>query len=99
MTPNPSQRLERLQARAELGGGESRISRQHDRGKLTARERLAALLDPGSFAEIGAFVGPSTINSDEAPIGDGVVTGAGLIGGRPVFAFAQDFVCLGFSLR
>jgi acetyl-CoA carboxylase carboxyltransferase component len=87
-----------MQARAEMGGGESRISRQHDRGKLTARERLTALLDPESFAEIGAFVGPSATDCDEGPVGDGVVTGAGLIAGRPVFAFAQDFTVLGGSV-
>src|SRR5690606_5314986 len=78
--------------RSAAGGGERRVTQQRASGKGTARERLASLLDPGSFTEIDAFVrqaaGPE---ADGAPIGEGVVTGWGRIHGRPVFCFSQDF--------
>ena len=99
------EKLELLRARkveAKQGGGPNRIAKQHKSGKLTARERLDLLLDPGSFVEIGMFVTPKpTAFSDEertASWGDGVVTGSGRIGGRRVFVFSQDFTVMGGSL-
>jgi len=93
--------LEEMRARALLGGGVERIERQHAAGKLTARERVDLLLDPGSFVELDAFVAsrssePST--GGEANLGDGVVTGYGSLDGRTVFVFSQDFTVLGGSL-
>jgi propionyl-CoA carboxylase beta chain len=97
-------RLKELQERhqrAELGGGEERIERQHQVGKLTARERLNMLLDAGSFQELDKFVThrSSDFGMDKlrAP-GDGVVTGWGSIDGRQVFVFAQDFTFVGGTL-
>jgi len=93
--------LERKRAEAELGGGADRIQAQHDKGKLTARERLAALLDPGSFVELDRFVTHRATDfglAEQRYLGDGVVTGHGLIDGRPVFVFAQDFTVFGGSL-
>ncbi|HEY5088603.1 MAG TPA: acyl-CoA carboxylase subunit beta [Polyangia bacterium] len=90
-----------MQARAMLGGGAERIERQHAAGKLTARERLDLLLDPGSFVELDAFVSSrsaDTPSDDEANLGDGVVTGYGQLLGRAVFVFSQDFTVLGGSL-
>ena len=86
---------------AKLGGGEARIARQHENGKLTARERLDELLDPGSFNELEAFVLQRADVSDDPEsriIGDGVVTGYGKVDGRTVFVYAQDFTSLGGSL-
>jgi len=102
--PTNDERLSRLgQMRAEalLGGGPARIERQHAWGKLTARERLDLLLDPGSFAELDAFVthrsqDPSI--ADQRFLGDGVVTGHGTLDGRLVFVFSQDFTVFGGSL-
>lgn len=88
-------------AAAQLGGGQARIEKQHAKGKRSARERLAALLDPDTFSEIGMFVTHRATGFDmEAshPAGDGVVTGTGEIGGRPVCVFAQDFTVLGGSV-
>ena len=88
-------------AQARLGGGPKRIEAQHAKGKLTARERLALLLDPGSFEEFDMFVQHRCTNFGmEAthPDGDGVVTGQGTIDGRLVFVFAQDFTVNGGSL-
>jgi acetyl-CoA carboxylase carboxyltransferase component len=96
--------LERLRAmRAEtlLGGGADRIEQQHARGKLTARERLELLLDPGSFVEFDAFVthrGQDFDLDKQRVLGDGVVTGHGSIDGRLVFVFSQDFTVFGGSL-
>jgi propionyl-CoA carboxylase beta chain len=95
------ERLKRMRAESLLGGGEARIDQQHGRGKLTARERLDLLLDPGSFIELDAFVTnrSATTGSDEpAFLGDGVVTGHGTIDGRLVFVFSQDFTVFGGSL-
>ena len=82
-------------------GGEERIRRQHQAGKLTARERLDLLLDPGSLVELDPFVTPRSrdfgLDRVEAPA-DGVVTGHGTIDGRPVHVFSQDFTVLGGSL-
>jgi propionyl-CoA carboxylase beta chain len=97
----PLQRLDEMNARALVGGGPERISKQHEAGKLTARERLDLLLDPGSFVEIGRFVTHRSTDfgmDRQKVLGDGVVTGHGLIDGRAVFAFAQDFTVFGGSL-
>jgi len=93
--------LERRKRESELGGGEKRIERQHAEGKLTARERIALLFDPGSFQELDQLVvHRSTDFGMEAQrvAGDGVVTGYGTINGRLVYAFAQDFTVFGGSL-
>src|SRR5262245_5599544 len=90
-----------LRERSLLGGGEARIDQQHARGKLTARERLELLLDPGSFVELDAFVThrATAFGLDkERYLGDGVVTGHGTIDGRLVFVFSQDFTVFGGSL-
>ncbi len=94
-------RLTRMREESLLGGGPVRIERQHAWGKLTARERLDLLLDPGTFIELDAFV---THRSKEFGLdkqhflGDGVVTGHGLVDGRLVFVFSQDFTVFGGSL-
>ena len=97
----PSERLAELRARAAQGGGPERIDQQHAKGKLTARERLDLLLDEGSFTELDAFALASPndlVAEDERYPGDGVVTGFGRIGGRPVCVFSQDFTVFGGSL-
>jgi acetyl-CoA carboxylase carboxyltransferase component len=94
-------RLDQLRAEALLGGGPARIERQHATGKLTARERLDLLLDPGSFVELDAFVTHRATEfglADNHVLGDGVVTGHGTIDGRLVFVFSQDFTVFGGSL-
>ncbi len=94
-------KLEELNEQAVLGGGEERIERQHQAGKLTARERIELLLDPGSFVEIDKFVTHrcTDFGMEESKIlGDGVVTGYGRIDGRQIFVFAQDFTVFGGSL-
>ncbi len=93
--------LHHRQAAAEQGGGAARIAQQHRKGKLTARERLDLLLDPGSFVELDRFVTHrATGFGIEAllPLGDGVVTGWGRIDGRLVYVFSQDFTVFGGSL-
>jgi propionyl-CoA carboxylase beta chain len=97
-------KLQDLQERlrlAALGGGQARIDRQHDKGKLTARERVHFLLDEGSFEEIGALVVHRSydfgMEKQRIP-GDGVVTGYGTIDGRLVYVFAQDFTVFGGAL-
>jgi propionyl-CoA carboxylase beta chain len=91
--------LHQRRAESELGGGAERVKAQHDKGKLTARERLDALLDPGSFVELDRFVTHRDVGlADEKYLGDGVVTGHGRIDGRLVFVFAQDFTVFGGSL-
>ena len=93
--------LEARRARARLGGGKRRIEAQHAKGKLTARERLDALLDEGSFEEWDMFVEHDCSDFDMADQripGDGVVTGWGMINGRQVFVFSQDFTVFGGSL-
>jgi propionyl-CoA carboxylase beta chain len=95
------QRLDDMNARALLGGGADRIKKQHEGGKLTARERIDLLLDPGSFVEIGRFVVHRCADfgmEEQKVLGDGVVTGHGLVDGRKVFVFAQDFTVFGGSL-
>ena len=100
----PEPRLEELRARRaqiEQGGGAERVARQHEAGKLTARERLAELLDPGTFVELDRFTTHRAtafgMEKVEAPA-DGVITGYGAIHGRLVYAFSQDFTVLGGSL-
>jgi propionyl-CoA carboxylase beta chain len=93
--------LDALNKRALVGGGQDRIKKQHEGGKLTARERIDLLLDPGSFVEIGRFVTHRCTDfgmEQQKILGDGVVTGHGLIDGRKVFVFAQDFTVFGGSL-
>jgi propionyl-CoA carboxylase beta chain len=100
--PTNEERTARLMAmreRSQLGGGQGRIDQQHARGKLTARERIDLLLDAGSFVELDAFVTARGHDGDgDAVLGDGVVTGHGLIDGRAVFVFSQDFTVFGGSL-
>jgi propionyl-CoA carboxylase beta chain len=98
---NPAQKLEELERRAELGGGEERLKKQHDAGKLTARERIDLLFDTGTFEEIDKLVTHrcQDFGMEEQIIpGDGVVAGHGRIDGRQVYAFAQDFTVFGGSL-
>jgi propionyl-CoA carboxylase beta chain len=93
--------LEALERRAALGGGEERLRRQHEAGKLTARERIDLLFDPGTFQEVDKLVSHRCLDfgMDEQVIpGDGVVAGHGRVEGRPVYAFAQDFTVFGGSL-
>jgi len=93
--------LERRSRAAEEGGGAERLARQHARGKLSARERIDLLLDPGSFTELDRFVEHRCRDFDldgQRIPGDGVVTGFGRIDGRPVYAFSQDFTVFGGSL-
>jgi acetyl-CoA carboxylase carboxyltransferase component len=88
-------------AEAKLGGGEKRIKAQHDKGKLTARERIEILLDEGSFEEFDMFVTHRCTNfgmEKKKYLGDGVVTGTGTIDGRVVYVFSQDFTVFGGSL-
>ena len=93
--------LQQKRAESELGGGADRIKTQHDKGKMTARERLDALLDPGSFVELDRFVTHRAADfglADEKYLGDGVVTGHGRVDGRLVYVFSQDFTVFGGSL-
>jgi len=93
--------LENKRKEARLGGGEKRIERQHQKSKLTARERIAKLMDPGSFEEMGMLVTHRTIEfgmADHQFYGDGVVTGYGTVNGRLIYVFAQDFTVFGGSL-
>src|SRR5690242_7904438 len=97
-TDPPRARLDAPDAAAEEGGGAARAAKQHRDGKLTVRERLALLLDAGSFVEVDKFKTHRSTEfglSEHRPPGDGVVTGHGLVEGRPVFVFAQDFTVLG----
>jgi propionyl-CoA carboxylase beta chain len=93
--------LERRRAAARMGGGDKRIAAQHAKGRLTARERLDILLDPGSFEELDMYVEHNCTDfgmQDTVIPGDGVVTGSGTINGRLVFVFSQDFTVFGGSL-
>ena len=93
--------LHRRQALAQQGGGPARVTQQHKKGKLTARERLDLLLDEGSFVELDRFVTHRATDfglADQVFPGDGVVTGYGRIDGRLVYAFSQDFTVFGGSL-
>src|SRR5580698_10321220 len=93
--------LRRRHAVAEAGGGEERRARQHQQGKLSARERIDLLLDQGTFEETDKLVRHHSRDfgmQDQVVDGDGFVTGFGLIHGRPAYVFAQDFTVLGGSL-
>jgi propionyl-CoA carboxylase beta chain len=95
------EKLAALDAQAELGGGAERIEKQHEEGKLTARERIELLLDPGSFVELDKFKVHRCDDfgmQNKKILGDGVVTGYGTVEGRQVFVFAQDFTVFGGSL-
>jgi acetyl-CoA carboxylase carboxyltransferase component len=95
------EKLSEMRQQAQMGGGQARIDKQHAKGKMTARERLEKLLDPGTFREIDAFVThrATTFGLEEKTfLGDSVVTGWGTIGGRQVYVFAQDFTVVGGSL-
>jgi propionyl-CoA carboxylase beta chain len=89
--------LKAKHAAALAGGGEARIAKQHEGGKLTARERVAAFLDEGSFEEMDALAVHRTVGVEKIP-GDGVITGFGRVDGRPIAIFAQDFTVFGGSL-
>lgn len=95
------ERIEKLRRKSKEGGGKHRIEVQHEKGKLTARERLNLLLDDHSLEEMDAFVQHQStdfnMGAQRYP-GDGVITGSGKIDGRPVFVFSQDFTVLGGSL-
>lgn len=97
-------KIEELQhkiAEAKLGGGQKRIDRHHQKGKLTARERIDYFLDEGSFEEVGILVTHRTTDfgmENQKFYGDGVVTGYGTVNGRLVYVFAQDFTVFGGSL-
>src|SRR3990172_6144003 len=93
--------LEGLRKRSSLGGGPEKIEQQHSRGKLTARERIEQLVDPGSFVEIDRFVVHQTADfgmAEKKVLGDGVVTGHATIDGRKVYVFSHDFTVFGGSL-
>ena len=85
----------------ELGGGDERIERQHEKGKLTARERIDLLVDKGTFVELNPFIEHRTVDfgmdKQKGP-GDGVVTGFGKVNGRPIYLFSQDFTVFGGAL-
>ena len=98
---NARERLQSLESRAEMGGGTKAIERHHQRGKLTARERLALLFDAGSFVEINKLAQSQSVDfgmQEKKVPGDGVVTGYGTIAGRLVFSYAQDVTVLGGSV-
>jgi propionyl-CoA carboxylase beta chain len=101
MPDSPLETLRHRYAAARKGGGDERVAKQHAAGKLTARERIETLLDPGSFEELDALVvhrcNDFGMDAQRVP-GDGVVTGHGRIDGRPVFVFSQDFTVFGGSL-
>jgi propionyl-CoA carboxylase beta chain len=85
----------------ELGGGDERIEKQHEKGKLTARERIELLVDPGSFVELNPFIEHRSVDfglENQKGPGDGVVTGYGKVNGRPIYLFSQDFTVFGGAL-
>ncbi len=95
------QLLQRKNTEAELAGGAERVQQQHDRGKMTARERVLFLLDEGSFVELDKFVTHRCTDfgmENKKILGDGVITGYGTISGRHVYVYAQDFTVFGGSL-
>lgn len=94
-------KIESIRSKALQGGGPARVEAQHKKGKLTARERISVLLDPGTFLESGMFVEHRCrdFGMDKSSFyGDGVITGSGLIAGRPVYVYSQDFTVFGGSL-
>ena len=95
------ERLAALEQQAEIGGSQKAVDRQHERGKLTARERLNLLFDPDSFVEVNKLAESQSVDfgmQEKKVPGDGVVTGYGNIEGRLVFAYAQDVTVLGGSV-
>ncbi len=95
------EKLHELNKKALEGGGSKRVAKQHEKGKLTARERVELLLDPGSFEEIGKLVVHRATDfglDKEKYLGDGVITGYGTVNGRLVYVFSQDFTVFGGSL-
>src|SRR5919106_4517256 len=98
---DPVERLRERERLAELSGGEERLKKQHDQGKLTARERVTRLFDAGTFEEVDKLVTHRCRDfgmEQQIVPGDGVVTGHGRIHGRVAYAFAQDFTVFGGSL-
>src|ERR1700676_5677870 len=98
----PLAELRRRNAEAEAGGGAERREREHKSGKLTARERVALLLDEGTFEELDKFVAHRSDEfgmQEQRPPGDGFITGFGRIAGRLVYVFAQDFYVVGGELE
>ena len=93
--------LHERREKAKLGGGEEKIAKQHERGKLTARERIDLLVDPGTFVEVGIHGGPHfsqrAMEGKEAPA-DGVITGWGDVDGRPCAIAAYDFTVMAGSM-
>ncbi|MGB9699354.1 MAG: acyl-CoA carboxylase subunit beta [Thermodesulfobacteriota bacterium] len=95
------ERLKQIEEEARLGGGKKRIEEQHSQGKLTARERIDRLLDPGTFVEVSMLAQHQCTDfgmEKNRPWGDGVVTGYGKVNGRMVFVYAQDFTVMGGSV-
>ena len=95
------QRLHDMRRKSQEGGGKEKLEQQHQRGKLTARERINLIVDDGSFVELDAFVTHDCNDfgmSDKKFVGDGVITGFGRVGGRLVYLFSQDFTVFGGSL-
>ena len=93
--------LAAMEQQAAAAGGAARVARQHDAGKLTARERVELLCDPGSFVEMDKLVTHRCTDfgmAENKVLGDGVVTGYGTVHGRTIFVFAQDFTVFGGSL-
>jgi propionyl-CoA carboxylase beta chain len=98
---NKNEELIQRRKNSMTGGGQARIDKQHQQGKLAARERIELLLDEGSFNELGQFVEHRSISfglEKQKFAGDGVITGFGTVHGRLVYVFAQDFTVLGGSL-
>ena len=94
-------KLASLKKEARAGGGVKRIEQQRTLGKLTARERIGLLLDPGSFEELGTFITHRSTDfglGDRKFLGDAIITGSGKIDGRLVFVFSQDFTVFGGSI-
>ena len=92
------EKLNKMRQEASLGGGQDKIDKQHAKGSLTARERIALLLDKGSFQELEAFTRQQNDPQADSPMGDGVVTGYGKVDGRVVYVYAQDFTVQGGAL-
>lgn len=93
--------LNELRTQSQAGGGAARVARQHEKGKMTARQRILILLDPGSFREVDAFVEHRATRfglADKKFVGDNVITGWGTVNGKLVYVFSQDFTILGGSL-
>ena len=92
------EKLKRLETEARSGGGKDAVAKQHDAGKLTARERIDHFFDKGSFVELNMFAQHQCKDfgmEKNRPLGDGVITGYGRVEGRQVFLYAQDFTTIG----